>query len=290
MKQLLSTILVGSAFAAEIDCPNETAYHVDLDSTSLTFGETVATGQCGCLGFNSEVVGTDSTLVLQVMVLDNEPLRGFQFTLMEESQKALEFEWARAIGKSDGWQVWDIRHPDGSVTLFGFDIDGGETQAGTEGVFLEVMFTVAKMLPSYVSFYLGKEKEVILSDNDGENIICSYPDRDNPLTVEVNWLENQIGIELIPPRFALHPGFPNPFNPSTTIQFDLPMDSNVRISVYDIAGREIAVLTEERFRSGKYSIEWRGITDSGQWAPSGIYYIKLTTGEFSQTHKLTLLK
>ena len=89
MKRLLSTILIGSAFAAEIDCPNETAYHVDLDSTSATFGETIATGQCGCLGFSSEVVGTDTSVALTLNVFDYEPLRGFQFTVIEESRLSL---------------------------------------------------------------------------------------------------------------------------------------------------------------------------------------------------------
>ena len=69
MKQLLSIVLLGSAFATDLDCLNETAYHLDLDSTSVTFGETIATGKCGCLGFNPQVVGTDSTLALQILSL-----------------------------------------------------------------------------------------------------------------------------------------------------------------------------------------------------------------------------
>ncbi len=290
MKRLLSTILIGSAFAAEIDCPDETAYHVDLDSTSATFGETIATGQCGCLGFSSEVVGTDTSVALTLNVFDYEPLRGFQFTVIEESRGALQFEWARATGKSDGWEVWDITNSDGSVTLFGFDLDGSETAAGTEGALLEVMFTVVKKLPTHVSFFLEEEGDVFLSDGDGENVICSFPDRANPLTLEVNWLENQSGGDLIPSRFALHSAFPNPFNPSTTVRFDLPVETDVRVSVYDLVGREIAVLVQKKFQSGKHSLEWNGATDSGSSAPSGIYYIRLNAGQFSQTQKLTLLK
>tara|TARA_Y100000590_G_scaffold405777_1_gene494401 strand:- start:1421 stop:2290 length:870 start_codon:yes stop_codon:yes gene_type:complete len=289
VKQLLLTILLGSVFAADLDCPNETAYHVDLDSTSATFGETIASGQCGCLGFNSKAVATDSTLSLQINLFDNEPLRGFQLTLIEASEGALNFEWARTTGKSNGWEVWDTSNPDGSVTLLGFDLDGSETQAGSEGAFLEVLFSVSKILPSHLSFYLGEE-EIFLSDRDGENVICGYPDKQNPLTLEVNRLSHQIGGEMIPENFALHPGFPNPFNPTTTIRFDLPVDSDVRLSVYDIAGREILVLVQDRFKSGKHSVEWQGVTDSGQLAPSGIYYIRLNDGKVSQTRKLTLLK
>ena len=290
MKQLLSTVLLGSAFATDLDCLNETAYHLDLDSTSATFGETIATGKCGCLGFNPQVVGTDSTLAVQINLFDNEPLRGFQMTLIEESQGALKFESARTMGKSDGWEVWDMRNPDGSVTLLGFDLDGIDTQAGWEEALLEVMFSMSKTLPSHVSFYLGGE-EIILSDSDGENVLCGYPDKQSPLTLEVNnWLSHQIGGELIPEQFALYSGFPNPFNPTATIRFDLPVDSHVRLSIYDITGREISVLARERFKSGKYSIQWQGVTDAGQLAASGIYYIRLAAGEVSRTSKLTLLK
>ena len=289
MKQLLSIVLLGTVFAADLDCPNETANHIDLDSTSVTFGETIATGRCGCLGFNQQAVGTDSTLSLQINLFDNEPLRGFQLTLIEESQGAFKYEWARTKGKSNGWKVWDMKNPDGSVTLLGFDLNGNETQAGSEEALIEVMFSIRKKLPSHVSFYLGEE-EIFLSDSDGENVICGYPDKQNPFTVKVNWLSHQIGGELIPSWFALHPGFPNPFNPTSTIRFDLPFDSDVRLSVYDIVGREISVLAQDRFKSGRHFVQWQGVTDSGQLAPSGIYYIRLSAGKVSRTRKLTLLK
>lgn len=89
----------------------------------------------------------------------------------------------------------------------------------------------------------------------------------------------------IPKRFFTSQNFPNPFNPSTKILYELPTEGNVILSVYDITGKEIAVLVNERKPAGTYEIVF---DTSG--LPSGIYYYKLTSGNFSETRKMVLLK
>ena len=117
MKNLFILFCLMSVLSAEIDCPNETAWYVDLDSTSATFSDTVATGQCGCLGFSSSVAGTDTSVLVPILVYDNDPLRGFQFTLRDNSNGALRFNWARTGNKVADWEVWGIEHADGSTTV-----------------------------------------------------------------------------------------------------------------------------------------------------------------------------
>ena len=144
MKNLFPLVFLISILSAEIDCPNETARYVDLDSTSATFNDTVATGQCGCLSFSSSVAGTDTSVLVPILVYDNEALRGFQFTLRDNSNGALRFNWARTGNKVPDWEVWGIEHADGSTTVFGLDIEGGQTEPNSEKVLVELMFDMAK--------------------------------------------------------------------------------------------------------------------------------------------------
>ncbi|MCI0449358.1 MAG: SBBP repeat-containing protein [Chlorobi bacterium] len=98
-----------------------------------------------------------------------------------------------------------------------------------------------------------------------------------------------IGIEpvsgSIPKSFLLHQNFPNPFNPTTQIKFDLPKQSFVRLIVYDASGRKVSTLVNSRFNPGSYLYEW--IADS---YPSGIYFYKLTAEGYVQTKKMVLVK
>ncbi len=89
----------------------------------------------------------------------------------------------------------------------------------------------------------------------------------------------------LPAQLVLHPAYPNPFNPSTTISFELARASHVSLSVFDITGREVASLLDETRSAGSYEIAFDGTT-----LPSGVYLYRLQTGEFSQTRKMLLLK
>jgi hypothetical protein len=88
-----------------------------------------------------------------------------------------------------------------------------------------------------------------------------------------------------PCRFALHQNYPNPFNPATTINYELPVTNYVKLSVYDILGREITVLVNEQQQAGEYKVEW----DASNY-PSGVYFCKLITNEYSETKKMVLIK
>lgn len=90
---------------------------------------------------------------------------------------------------------------------------------------------------------------------------------------------------VIPKEYALLQNYPNPFNPETSIKFDIPDLSNVKLSVYDITGREVSVLVNEKLEPGSYSYKWNG----AQFA-SGIYFFRVQAGSFIQTRKMALIK
>jgi hypothetical protein len=83
----------------------------------------------------------------------------------------------------------------------------------------------------------------------------------------------------------LSQNYPNPFNPSTTIKYELPKTSEVRLSVFDMLGREVSVLVNERRDAGVHEVRFIASNFS-----SGVYLYRIRAGEFVQTRKLLLLK
>ena len=93
-----------------------------------------------------------------------------------------------------------------------------------------------------------------------------------------------------PSQFGLKQNYPNPFNPSTTIDFSVPEFSSVNISVYDINGRLVNTLMDNTLTSGTYSVVWNGDDFNGSPVSAGIYMYSLTSGDFSITSKMVLVK
>ncbi len=89
----------------------------------------------------------------------------------------------------------------------------------------------------------------------------------------------------LPSDFALHPVYPNPFNPSATISFDIPEISTIELNVYDVKGSLIETLLKDTMKPGKHRYTWEP-----QELPSGVYFMKLTTVNQIFTRKVTYIK
>jgi hypothetical protein len=100
------------------------------------------------------------------------------------------------------------------------------------------------------------------------------PDGDN-----ISNIENRIS------NFALEQNYPNPFNPLTVISYQLPIESWVTLKVYNVLGVEVSTLVNEDKKAGRYEAEFNAST-----LPSGIYYYRLTAGQFIETKKLILMR
>lgn len=94
----------------------------------------------------------------------------------------------------------------------------------------------------------------------------------------------------LPENFALHQNFPNPFNPATTLKFDLPRAMPVRLVIFNILGHEIAHLVDDTLEPGYHQAVWSGKTAEGREVPSGIYLARLITPEYTKVIKMLLLK
>jgi hypothetical protein len=94
----------------------------------------------------------------------------------------------------------------------------------------------------------------------------------------------------IPEVFALHENYPNPFNPSTTLSFDLPKISNVNITIYNMLGQKVKTFSMQNASAGYHSVRWNGTNDLGERVSTGIYLYQLHTREFVKTRKMVFMK
>ncbi len=90
--------------------------------------------------------------------------------------------------------------------------------------------------------------------------------------------------------FDLKSNYPNPFNPSTAIEYSLAKSSDVMLTVYDVLGKKVATLVSESQTSGVYTVTWNGLNDQGIRVASGFYFYRLTAGDYTSVQKMLLLK
>ena len=139
------------------------------------------------------------------------------------------------------------------------------------------------------------DTDATANTRDGALALSRFNDDDSWQSPE-NWTYTWIGdsptvtsvedeIAKVVDEFELAQNYPNPFNPTTTISYTLPQQSRVNLTVYNALGQAIEVLVDQLQHEGKYSIDF-----DAHHLPSGIYFYKITAGNFSQTHKMMLLK
>ena len=100
----------------------------------------------------------------------------------------------------------------------------------------------------------------------------------------------QVNARFGPGAFALQPNFPNPFNPSTTIRYQLAGDGPVRLEVFDILGQKVRTLVADLQTAGFHRVVWDSRDDAQRQVAAGVYFSRLQAGEFTQVRKLLLLK
>ena len=94
----------------------------------------------------------------------------------------------------------------------------------------------------------------------------------------------------VPETISLFPAYPNPFNPETSLQYHLTIESYVNLTIYDMLGREVSQLVSEIQSPGIQSVQWNATDMNGKPVSAGIYLYQIQSGEFIQTRKMVLLK
>ncbi|PIS27655.1 MAG: hypothetical protein COT43_09435 [Candidatus Marinimicrobia bacterium CG08_land_8_20_14_0_20_45_22] len=216
-----------------------------------------------------------------------EPLSGTQWTIpsWDFDTATVQFKWNSSVDPErqplNYRVVWYVSGtPEVSDTIPA-DNMGNDTTLIVDRVCLLRRLLTTGSKSSVYHFYWFVEA------SDGINRTKSS--RENLLNVEVpSGIESPDG--KLPKRFALMQNYPNPFNLVTTIGFAVPNESNIRIEIYDILGRQVVSLADGATSAGFHRIFWNSADASGTQMNSGIYFVQMTAGQFTARRKIVLLK
>jgi hypothetical protein len=106
----------------------------------------------------------------------------------------------------------------------------------------------------------------------------------------VKWIEGATDGENRPNTFFVSQNYPNPFNPQTNFKFSLPQASHVKIDIFNILGQRIKTLVDEDMKAGVYLVDWDGKDEKGVEISSGVYFYRVTAGDFSDIRKMIFMK
>lgn len=213
---------------------------------------------------NTETVGTLQFTIVDLpssmMVTNVTPVGRFDDGIVDGSSEEME---------------------DGTYYFLGYDFSSG-IEAGSGPILeIEVEFdnnlTNSSIIMSMINFAAGDAGA-------------------NPLTTVFHGFAQFTGYLALdgdvslPGEFALHQNYPNPFNPSTVITYDLATDSNVRLDIFDIMGRNVKTLVNEKQIGGRHIVSWDANDQFGQAVSAGVYLTRLHTGNKVFTQKMILMK
>ncbi|MCF7842314.1 MAG: T9SS type A sorting domain-containing protein, partial [Lentisphaeria bacterium] len=190
----------------------------------------------------------------------------------------LTLSWEAAVDPNGDEVTYGIMLGDGLANSIAF----GDTTGTSVSIPLEAIYTVLQAAgESMVSGEWG------IYATDGVDTTWA---ENAPFTLTIDASTVSIDNMQIPEVYALHQNYPNPFNPTTTIQYDLPEATDVTLVVYNMLGQRVATLVNGQQSAGYYTIQWRGLTDTGTPIASGIYLYRIQAGKFSKTLKMMYMK
>lgn len=121
-----------------------------------------------------------------------------------------------------------------------------------------------------------------------EGIVVA-PNQNTTLNINLSTVSNEDEISQVTAT-ALKANIPNPFNPETTIMYDILEPSSVLLEIYNLRGQKVRTLVNEFKNTGKHSIVWNSRDDKGSSLPSGIYYYRMSAGTYTSTRKMVLME
>lgn len=218
----------------------------------------------------------DGVLKLHVSLAQAKNLKGYGFVLNFDPAK-YEFVEAKEItgnllnaGSDQQTLFISSSRTPGQISLGAMKVDG--QGASGEGKLVELTFK-ALGTPISSDFQIA---EGVLVGVDGNIDVMSH--------IEIGDLKPR------PDHYGLGQNMPNPFNPSTTIGYQLPESGQVRLSIYNLLGQEIRTLVNEPMEAGYYTAVWDGKDDGGRQVASGIYIYRMQSGKFVDARRMMLLK
>jgi hypothetical protein len=200
-----------------------------------------------------------------------KPTEGYEITNNDLVQDTLiEVAWTKAVDPEGDVVKYQLFVVDAAVDTVEFTVDLPDTANLLEAPSYEDN-------GSYKMYVLAFDSWGAFSSSDTISFTINMP---------------LVGIEseALPKVFALHQNYPNPFNPTTMIKYDLPKESNVKLVIYDLMGREVRTLVSAKQSAGYKAIQWDSKNNAGRFVSSGYYICVMNAGEFHKNIKMILMK
>ena len=229
------------------------------------------------LSLGSERVVAGELVAVDVSLANVAALMGYGFALNYETDKFEFVSVAPAdedLLKSTGGDTPLFHHivGDGQVEVVNGMVNGSAVSGG--GDIVRFVFRVLREFEDNARFEIA------------DGLVFDPSQLSNPAVVA-----GVLELQSTPREFALHQNFPNPFNPDTTIKYDLAESADVTLQIYNVLGQVVRTLVaSEAQNAGRYQIRWSGMDDRGVSVSSGIYFYRISAGEFQNVRKLMLLK
>ncbi|MGH2567253.1 MAG: T9SS type A sorting domain-containing protein [Bacteroidota bacterium] len=214
---------------------------------------------------------------VSVNLQNSTPVAGLQFTVHGSANLVLE-----SIRKSErthdgNWQIHQHRVNDSTINVVILNINAVNFQAGN-GAIAEFSFRENAYQPSFVSRL--SFSRVVIADQYAQGIAYTL--------AGLEWSSPVALADDLP--FTLQQNYPNPFNPSTTIRYKLEQPGHVRLSIFDITGREVMRVLDQHQLGGTYSATWTGQDEAGRQVASGVYVAQLNVNGALATMRMTFAK
>ena len=305
---VFSLVLSFSSLSADIDCPADSSYHVDMrtmlpdGSPNPSYGQQISTGLCACVTFEDGIEVNGNEITFTVNIVDNEPIRGIELDIHHDFAE-LTYESVSRGEKLQGL-VNDEGNPTSDMTILGNAIDNhvkvlaysvnrARTSGdGEEGSLLHLTYSLVDgaSLPDNISFHFSVINIPGTSLNpELLNVVCSFPDADNPVAVNTVTASADNNT-MLPDEFALFQNYPNPFNPSTQIFFDIPKSEFITLRIFNLLGQDVKMLASKIMNPGRYTFEWDGKDLLSNDVASGVYFYELRGESFISRKKMLLIR
>ena len=147
-----------------------------------------------------------------------------------------------------------------------------------------IIFKSERCYASGIGMYFSSYRQHGGREGRSELIGCKIDGQEYGNLVGVSKKYDQLPLD-----FVLK-NYPNPFNPTTTISYDLPEPTEINLTVYDMKGREVTTLKNQEQPAGHYEAKWNGVDESGSPVSTGVYFARLQVGDYSKTIKMVYLK
>jgi len=231
-------------------------------------------------------VKTGDEFWVEIQVSDVSSLFGMSFVLTYDNKDAIEpLTCEQGTFMGDDVIIFSQVDNNADEVAVGISRKSGQGGVNGTGTVVRIKFGMSQDLDvnSGINLCIC---DVVANDPSGENINLTIEDG------QIGTIVKSDELSRLPRKFSLSQNSPNPFNPSTTIQYSIPEGKSVkvRLNVYDLRGALVRTLVNQVINSGIHSVVWDGIDTTGNRVSSGVYIYRIQAGRFSKTNKMLLIR